>query len=72
MIIRKRTCPECGRIYTQHPALSRKDNKTEICPDCGVDEALDAMLRSDASTSEQKHVRADIHRIMKEAGAGNG
>ena len=36
----KRICPVCGREYTEYPAISRKDNKTEICPDCGQDEAL--------------------------------
>lgn len=35
-----RICPICGREYTEYPALSRKDNKTEICPECGVNEAL--------------------------------
>lgn len=35
-----KTCPRCGRKYSEHPAISRKDNKTEICPACGVDEAL--------------------------------
>lgn len=33
-------CPNCGNIYTQYPALSRRDNKTYICPDCGVEEAM--------------------------------
>ena len=28
-------CPLCGRHYTEHPALSRTDNKTYICPECG-------------------------------------
>lgn len=36
-----RTCPICGRIYKDYPALSRRDNTTEICPQCGVKEALD-------------------------------
>lgn len=34
-------CPRCGKIYTEHPAISRKDNKTEICSHCGVEEALE-------------------------------
>lgn len=34
-------CPRCGKIFTEHPAISRKDNKTEICPTCGVEEALE-------------------------------
>ena len=36
-----RVCPVCGRTYTEYPALSRKDNETEICPECGTREALD-------------------------------
>lgn len=36
-----RTCPICGKDYIEYPALSRKDNETEICPDCGMLEALD-------------------------------
>lgn len=35
-------CPICGREYSEPPAISRKDNKTPICPICGVREALDA------------------------------
>lgn len=38
----KRTCPLCGRSYSAPPALSRKDNATEICPMCGILEALAA------------------------------
>ena len=36
-----RICPFCGRKYNNYPAISRRDNKTEICPDCGVHEALE-------------------------------
>lgn len=35
-------CPKCGCEYTGRSALSREDNKTEICPDCGMREALNA------------------------------
>ena len=35
-------CPKCGKEYSEHSALSRDDNKTEICPDCGILEALAA------------------------------
>ena len=37
-----KVCPLCGRTYTEVPALSRKDNTTPICPDCGTLEALEA------------------------------
>ena len=33
-------CPLCHKEYSQYPAISRKDNKTKICPDCGIREAL--------------------------------
>ncbi len=33
-------CPKCGKEFTEYPALSRVDNETEICPECGVMEAL--------------------------------
>lgn len=36
-----RICPICGKKYDNYPALSRKDNKTEICPGCGMKEAMD-------------------------------
>ena len=38
--MKERFCPRCGESYTRPPAISRKDNRTEICPDCGVREAL--------------------------------
>ncbi len=38
----EKICPKCGRVYMCPPALSREDNKTDICPVCGVREALDA------------------------------
>ena len=38
-IVRK-ICPVCGGPLTAHPALSRRDNKTKVCPDCGIREAL--------------------------------
>lgn len=41
----KKTCPMCNKIYVGYPALSRKDNKTLICPQCGVQEALEDYLK---------------------------
>ena len=38
-------CPLCGRAYDEPPALSRVDNQTDICPRCGMMEALAAMPR---------------------------
>ena len=41
----KRKCPICGQVYTNYPAISREDNKTEICSECGVKEALQGLER---------------------------
>lgn len=36
----QKTCPTCSKPLKGYPAISRKDNKTEICSECGVAEAL--------------------------------
>jgi RNase P subunit RPR2 len=33
-------CPRCRTSYTGYPALSRMDNQTEICSECGTEEAI--------------------------------
>ena len=45
-----RYCPFCGGEFTDPPVLSRTDNETEICPDCGMREALRAAGFSDEVT----------------------
>ena len=45
-----RQCPRCGRKYHDHPAISRKDNKSKICPQCGLAEALLAMTKEKDKT----------------------
>lgn len=42
-LVKKRTCPKCGKEYKGVPALSRVDNTTPICPTCGTRESLEAM-----------------------------
>ncbi len=36
----KRICPRCKRKYSDHSAISWVDNRTKICPTCGLREAL--------------------------------
>jgi predicted RNA-binding Zn-ribbon protein involved in translation (DUF1610 family) len=40
----EQVCPRCGETYTGFPALSRTDNKTSICSDCGNAEAMEDFL----------------------------
>ena len=51
-------CPICGKSYTGEPALSRKDNATLICPDCGIMEALDSL---GIAHDEQEQILETIH-----------
>nr|WP_083628014.1 DUF4314 domain-containing protein [Hornefia porci] len=59
----RRVCPVCGGSLTCHPALSRRDNKTEICPDCGTREALAAI---GVDIEDQEGVIAAIHELKDE------
>lgn len=33
-------CVRCQQNYFNTPALSRRDNATDICPTCGTEEAI--------------------------------
>lgn len=33
-------CPVCKKKYVGFPAISRRDNKTRLCPECGQEEAI--------------------------------
>ena len=58
-ITRIEICPRCGQAYYEPHALSRIDNQTPICPDCGTREALESM---DVDQEEQEVILAIIHR----------
>ena len=53
-----RTCPICGREYSEYPALSRVDGLTPICPDCGTREALESI---GVSKEQQDKILGIIH-----------
>jgi hypothetical protein len=53
-----RICPICGRPYSGVPALSRTDNKTKICPDCGTRQALESI---GVDKEEQEKILSIIH-----------
>ena len=38
-------CPICKNKIIGVPALSRKDNKTKICSQCGTNEALEQFIK---------------------------
>lgn len=58
-ILHIRICPRCGKPYSAPPALSRADNETLICPDCGTREALESI---GVDKAEQEQILESIHR----------
>ncbi len=64
-----RICPRCEAPYAGFPALSRRDNRTDICPGCGTEEAMiDANLirpgtrPNDILLARDKRFRARVAR----------
>lgn len=57
-----RICPRCGKAYHGASALSRADNESLICPDCGTREALESI---GVKPSEQEEILETIHRSMQ-------
>ena len=57
-----RICPRCGKAYSEPAALSRADNQTLICPDCGTREALDSI---GVKPDEQERIISTIHRCHR-------
>lgn len=39
-----RKCPICSGDYADYSAISRKDNVMEICPRCGIREAIEGFI----------------------------
>ena len=55
-------CPKCGNEYDRLLALSRRDNKTMICDDCGTREALeDFAAYQNRKPSPQERTRAAVY-----------
>lgn|SRR5574344_702419 len=50
----QKVCPICHEIYTAPSAISRKDNKTKICPGCGMIEAVQAYAKAQNNKSSKK------------------
>ena len=61
-VTRMAICPRCGKPYCERPALSRLDNETLICPDCGTREALESI---GVGIEEQDSIIETIHRTTR-------
>ena len=61
--VRERICPHCGKAYRCPPAVSRVDNTTLICPDCGTREALTSI---GVMPDEQEKILEIIHSRIRQ------
>ena len=61
-----RICPLCHAEYHGFPAMSRIDNITPICPDCGIRQSLKSL---NVPTDEQEKILDIIHGFSKSVGA---
>ena len=59
--IQLRKCPKCGMLFSERGAVSRVDNVTIICPDCGTREALESI---GVDETEQEKILDAIHRTV--------
>lgn len=69
----RQVCPICNREYDGAPALSRLDNQTKICQDCGTMQALEAaraLLGADMPDDKWSKFKKDFIKSMKELGNG--
>ena len=68
--MKARTCPLCRRVYNEPPAISRRDQKMEICPECGLVEALEAArntIAANLSQEEWNRITAEIIETARQA-----
>lgn len=57
-----KVCPKCGKTYKEHPAISRVDNQTPICPTCGTREALESLGLKE---EEIRHIIETIPKVKE-------
>lgn len=57
-----RVCPLCGKSYGEAPALSRTDNETLICSDCGTRQALESI---GIDVEEREKILSIIHQSYR-------
>ena len=60
-------CPLCDKAILGYPALSRKDNRTEICQNCGMLEVLQAFqdYQSNHKTRPTKMKKVTKDNLLK-------
>ncbi len=58
----EKICPRCGQIYRTRSAIAR-DGSGDICPDCGIFDALDSI---GMGKTKQQEILMIVYEIMIE------
>ena len=53
-------CPICNNFYNEPSAISRTDNKTEICSQCGTKQALEVFMKYEKKRKNEKYRRDEF------------
>ena len=61
--IQFRKCPKCGKLLSERGAVSRVDNVTIVCSDCGTREALESI---GVDEKEQEKILDTIHNTINQ------
>ena len=64
-------CPKCGRKFERLLAVSRIDNKTMICDNCGTMEALDSVPQGSLTPQERTRLVVAARTRIAVATTGN-
>lgn len=59
-------CPRCHENYEGHPAISRRDNKTAICPECGTEEAVFDFVNNERVRKEKSWLTNGVNHYVRQ------
>ena len=62
-------CPKCNNYILGYPALSREDNKTEICSKCGTLEGLEKFIQYNNFEEIKNKINIDIPKLIALCGS---
>lgn len=59
-------CPICKNYIQGYPAISRRDNKTEICSNCGTLEALEIFKQHNKKeVKNEKKIQKAVRPVLR-------
>lgn len=57
-------CPRCTHPMSRHPALSRADDKTSVCSNCGLEEAIEIFSQGKCTKLDEWPLVPKQHKFL--------